>query len=219
MTTSRFNEFNRRVSLLIDCGAMKDKDWPNKGIKKRAKYFLKLWEKIQKGMTYTTSPISYVQLKEDRKGTRKEILEEAKQRDVKTFTVIKSHENHHAIIDEQREILGYQYRIKLELLRMLEEMMAALPSMEVNAGNQGNYPTRYYIVWHNYSIEPYESAKYQKQLPASKEWCDKNERLFKFLSNRLRMISPMIYVRYGGVRPYLKARRNLQPLCVFSLGW
>ena len=37
----------------MDCGAMKDKDWPDKGIKKRTKCFLKLWEKMQKGMTYT----------------------------------------------------------------------------------------------------------------------------------------------------------------------
>ena len=46
MTTSKSDEFDRRVLLLIDCGAMKDKDWPDKGIKKRTKYFLKLWEKM-----------------------------------------------------------------------------------------------------------------------------------------------------------------------------
>ena len=66
---------------------MKDKDWPDKGIKKRTKCFLKLWEKMQKGMTYTTSPISYVQLKEDRKGIREEVLEAAKQGDVDTGIV------------------------------------------------------------------------------------------------------------------------------------
>jgi hypothetical protein len=107
MMTSKSDEFDRRVLLLMDCGVMKDKDWPDKGVKKRTKCFLKLWEKMQKGMTYTTSPISYVQLKEDRKGIREEVLEAAKQGDIDTFTVIKSHENHHAIIDEQREILGY----------------------------------------------------------------------------------------------------------------
>jgi hypothetical protein len=32
MMTSKSNEFDRRVSLLMDCGAMKDKDWPDKGI-------------------------------------------------------------------------------------------------------------------------------------------------------------------------------------------
>jgi hypothetical protein len=218
MTTSKSDEFDRRVSLLMDCGAMKDKDWPDKGIKKRTKCFLKLWEKMQKGMTYTTSPISYVQLKEDRKGIREEVLEAAKQGDVETFTVIKSYENHHAIIDEQREILGYRYRIKPELLKTLEETTAALPHTEVNAGNRGNYPTRHYTVWRDYSKEPFESAEYRKQLPASKEWCDKNEKLFKYLSDGLRMISPMTYVRYGGVRPYLKARRNLQPLCGIWFG-
>ena len=76
--TSESNEFDRRVKLLIDCGVMKDKDWRNQDVKKRTKYFLKLWEKIQKGMTYTTSPISYVQLKEDRKGTKEKVLEAAK---------------------------------------------------------------------------------------------------------------------------------------------
>ena len=49
--------------------------------------------------------------------------------------VIKSHENHHAIINEQCEILGYRYYIKPELLRTLEETTVALPGMEVNAGN------------------------------------------------------------------------------------
>ena len=86
-------------------------------------------------MTYTTSSISYVQLKEDRKGIREEVLEAAKQGDVDTFMVIKSHENHHAIIDEQHKILGYRYRIKPELLKILEETIAALPHTEVNTGN------------------------------------------------------------------------------------
>jgi hypothetical protein len=146
MTTSKSGEFNRSVLLLMDCGAMKDKDWPDKGVKKRTKYFLKLWEKMQKGMTYTTSPISYVQLKENRKGIREEVLEAAKKGDVDTFTVIKFYENHHAIIDKQREILGYRYCIKPELLKTLEETTAALSHTEVNAGNRGNYPTRHYTV-------------------------------------------------------------------------
>jgi hypothetical protein len=143
---------------LIDCGAMKDKDWWNQEVKKRTKGFLKLWEKMQKGMTHTTSLISYVQLKEDRKGTREKVLEAAKQGDINTFTVIKSHKNHHAIIDEEHDILGYQYRIKLELLRTLEETTAALPRKGVNAGNRGNYPICHYTVWRDYKMEPYKSA-------------------------------------------------------------
>jgi hypothetical protein len=79
--TSELNEFDRRVTLLIDCGAMKDKDWQNQDVKKRTKGFLKLWEKMQKGMTHTTSPISYVQLREDRKGIREKVLEVVKHGD------------------------------------------------------------------------------------------------------------------------------------------
>ena len=78
MMTSESNKFDRRVSLLIDCGAMKDKNWPDKEVKKRTRLFLKLWEKMQKDMIYTTSLITYVQLKEDRKGRQKEVLEVVK---------------------------------------------------------------------------------------------------------------------------------------------
>src|SRR6266481_250287 len=97
-------------------------------------------------MTHTTSLILYVQLKEDRIGIRKEVLEAAKQEDVNTFAVIKSHQDHHAIIDKHGEILGYQYRIKPDLLETLEETTENLPHMGVNAGIRENYPTRHYIV-------------------------------------------------------------------------
>ena len=100
MTTSKSNEFDRRVSLLMDYGAMKDKNWLDKEVKKRTRLFLKLWEKMQKDMTYTTSPITYVRLKEDRKGRQKEVLEVANKGDINTFMVIKSDENHYVIIDE-----------------------------------------------------------------------------------------------------------------------
>jgi hypothetical protein len=76
--------------------------------------------------------------------------------------IIKFYKNHHVIIDEQCEILGYRYRIKLELLRILEETTAALPCTGVNASNRENYSTRHYTVWRNYSMELFESTKYQK---------------------------------------------------------
>ena len=63
------------------------------------------------------------------------VLEVAKQGDINTFTVIKSHENHYTIIDEEHDILRYWYCIKPELLRTLEETTAALPRTGVNAGN------------------------------------------------------------------------------------
>jgi hypothetical protein len=122
--------------------------------------FLKLWEKIQKDMIYTASPIIYVQLKEDRKGRQKEILEVAKQEDMNIFTVIKSYKNHHVIIDEHGKILGYWYYIKPDLLRMLEEMTENLLCTGVNIGNQENNLINHYTVWYNYSKEQYESTEY-----------------------------------------------------------
>jgi hypothetical protein len=72
------------------------------------KQYIKLWEKMQKDMIYTTSPVLYVELKEQKVGRRKEVVEEIKEeRDINKFTVINSYDNHHAIIDQRKEILGY----------------------------------------------------------------------------------------------------------------
>ena len=140
-------------------------------------------------------------------------MEVVKERDINTFSVIKSDENHYAIIDEHGVTLGYCYCIKPKLLKMLEEKIADLPYIGVNTIKRGNYPICHYIVWRDYSKEPYKSADYQKKLPALKEWCNKNGELPEYLSDRLQMISLMTYVRYGEARPYLQACHNLQPLC------
>ena len=53
------------------------------------KQYIKLWEKMQKDMTYITFPVSYVELKEQKVGRRKEVVEGAKEkRDINTFVVI-----------------------------------------------------------------------------------------------------------------------------------
>ena len=88
-------------------------------------------------MTHTRSPVTYVELKEEKVGRRKDIVEAAQEgRNVNTFTVIQSHENHHAIIDQHGEILGYWYRIKPELLKILGETTAALPVTVVCCGRE-----------------------------------------------------------------------------------
>jgi hypothetical protein len=161
MAMASAEQIERRVSLLIDSGTMDDKNWLKDEVKNRTKQYVKLWQKISKGITYTKSWISYEELKEDRKGVQKDILEKAKEgRDVNTFKVIKSGEDHHVIIDEHGEILDYRYRIKRDLLQKLEETTAALPPTRVIAGNRGVYPTRHYLVWHDYSKIPYESSEY-----------------------------------------------------------
>jgi hypothetical protein len=208
----------KRFSLFTDSGVMDDKNWPKEEVNHRIKQRIKMWEKMQKDMEYTKSPVLYFDLKEEKIGRQKDVLEAAKEgKDVNTFMVIRSHEKHHAIIDTEGEILGYRYRIKPDLLKTLEETTEALPAAKVNARNRGDYPTRHYTVWRDYSAIPFESAEYRKELPASREWCDKNQKLFEYLSEGLRMISPMTYVRYRGAQPYLQDL-DLKPLCGIWFG-
>jgi hypothetical protein len=111
-----------------------------------------------------------MELKEQKVRRQKEVVEEAKkERDINIFTVINFYDNHHVIIDECGKILGYRYRIKLEYLQILKEMIVALPPVKVNAGNRGDYPTCHYSVWRDYSPIPYANADYQRELLASKE--------------------------------------------------
>jgi len=57
-------------------------------------------------MTHMRSPVIYVELKEEKVGRQKDIVEMAQEeRNINTFTIIQSHENHHAIIDQYGEIL------------------------------------------------------------------------------------------------------------------
>jgi hypothetical protein len=73
-------------------------------------------------MVYMIPPVTYMQLKEDRKGRQKKILEIAKEGDINMFMVVKSDENHHTIIDKRSVTLGYCYCIKPNLLKMLEQL-------------------------------------------------------------------------------------------------
>jgi hypothetical protein len=111
-------------------------------------------------MVYIISLVTYVQLKEDRKRRQKEVLEIAKEEDINMFTVIKSDENHHMIIDEYSVTLGYRYHINPKLLKTLKETTADLPYTGVNAGKRGNYPMCHYTFWHNYSKELYINTDY-----------------------------------------------------------
>ena len=212
------DKFNRQVSLLMNSGAMADKCWPAERVKHETQHYLKLWKKMQNGIQYTMSPITYVQLKDDARGNRREVLEAAKQGDINMFMVIKSGKDHHAIVDECGEILGYRYQIKPGLLATLAETTSNLPPTSVAAGVRGGYSTRHYAVWCDYSLLPRESAEYKRDLPRSKEWCEKNAKLFQYLSDGLRMISPNTYARYAGARPYLEARMDLKPLCGIWFG-
>ena len=152
-------------------------------------------------------------MKAKRKGKKLEVLKATKKGVVDNFIVIETDENHHAIIDKYGHILSYQYHIKLELLETLKNSTSRLPRRQVKAGVRGTYPTWHYTVWRDHAIIPYQSSEFKRDLLASKEWCKQNENLFKYLSDRLWIISPNIYARYSNVRPYLEKEVKLKPLC------
>jgi hypothetical protein len=79
----------KRLSLFMDSSIMDDKNWKKEEVKHQTKQCIKLWEKMQEGMTYTRSPVTYVELKEEKVGRQKDVVEAAQEeRNVNTFTVI-----------------------------------------------------------------------------------------------------------------------------------
>jgi hypothetical protein len=158
------NKFDQEVSFLINSGAMSDKEWKPEKMKHKTEHCLKIWKRLQRGIQYTVSPVSYVKLKAKRKGRKSKVLKAAKEGVVDNFTVIESHENHHAIVDKYGHVLGYRYRIKPELLETLRNSTSNLPRKRVKAGVQDNYC---YTVWRDYAKVPYESSEFKRDLPAS----------------------------------------------------
>jgi hypothetical protein len=207
----------RTMQNLLNLGAICDFSWPVDKATKNTKNLVRCWWKAQEGMKQTLSPVTYIQLKVELKKRHVDVLDAAKVGDPNAFTVVAVGEEHHAIVDERGVILGYRYRIPGDLLTTLTESSLKLPCTGVDAGVRGQFPTRHYTVWREYALEPFLSSEYQRDLPASAEWCKENAGLFKFLSNGLRMISPETYARYGGVRRHLE-EAGLEPLCGIWFG-
>ena len=47
----------KKLSLFMDSSIMDDKNWKKEEVKHQTKQCIKLWEKMQEGMTYTRSPV------------------------------------------------------------------------------------------------------------------------------------------------------------------
>jgi hypothetical protein len=189
----------RALKELLNCGAIRDFNWPSNRARKNTKNLLQQWWKMQKGMEFSLSPVTYGELKERFKGRHATVIDAVQQGDPASFQVIRSDDCHHAIVDETGVILGYRYRIPAELLQALIDSTSELPARNIAAGVRGQFPTRHYVVWRDYAKEPFLSAEYRRDLPESEKWRQTNKSLFKYLSNGLRMISPDTYARYIGV--------------------
>src|SRR6266436_152181 len=93
------DKFDNEVSELINSGTMADKRWKPEKMKHETQHCLKMWKRLQQGIQYTRSRVSYRKLKVKRKGKKLEVLKAAQEGVVGDFTVIESHEKHHAIVD------------------------------------------------------------------------------------------------------------------------
>jgi hypothetical protein len=60
MTISEQKELKGRFFLLMDYGAINDKNWQSNEVKHRMKKVLKGWQYQQKGMVYMISLVTYV---------------------------------------------------------------------------------------------------------------------------------------------------------------
>src|SRR5438046_2182150 len=59
----------REVQNLLNSGALQDFNWPADQIRKNASDLLESWKIAQAGMQQTISPITYVQLKDEKRNT------------------------------------------------------------------------------------------------------------------------------------------------------
>ena len=131
---------------------MADKGWKPEKIVHETQHCLKMWKRLQQVIQYTRSRVSYSKLKARRKRKKLEVLKAVQDGVIEDFTVIESHEKHHAIVDRYGQVLGYRYRIKEELLETLSNSTLKLPRKRVKAGIRGGYPTRHYTVWRDYAM-------------------------------------------------------------------
>ena len=80
----------REVQNLLNSGALQDFNWPADQIRKNTLDLLESWKIAQAGMQRTISPITYVQLKDEKRKHYKSVLENATTTNLDAFTVITS---------------------------------------------------------------------------------------------------------------------------------
>ena len=212
-----FTKVDSQITHICKSGALRDLCLSSDEEVTTAKDYLTSWRESQQDMTWSLSPVLYHELKKNRRENHKHVLEAAESSDISDFLYIDSAEQHHAIVDRHGNILGYRYPIPEQFLKSLPASTSALPCISTKAGVRGQYPTRHYAVWKEYTNQPTLSHEYTNDLPASQNWCEENSALFFHLSHTLRMINPDTYARYAGTRKYLSPK-GLKPLCGIWFG-
>ena len=198
-------ELKQRVEYLVmDLKAYEDYEYGRKGLRHAVKTELYLWKKKQRDMTVIQVPQLYRDLwKQADRRIKGQELQDALNSDWKTFPSYRSDGNHLRIEDKHGQLLAYRLPIPIQYTETLAATADLIPISKSKEHMRGQTSEKYWGLWRKYKMEPYMSAEYKKDLPASQQWLDANQPYFKHMSNILHILDPQMYVRYTSINRFL----------------
>lgn len=115
---------------------------------------------------------------------------------------------HVVIMDSTRAIFAYRFPIPEHLISTLEDSDKILPvrkpraesSTSGTAQNRGNFTIREYAEWADYSKNTYMTNDFVMDMPHSESWRLKNNELFLYCSDMLRLIAPEQWIAMQHLR-------------------
>lgn len=126
----------------------------------------------------------------------------------KNLREIRSSVNHTQILDKNKRLLAYRYRVPLSLIKELETSASLLhaakprqaaPKKHNNAW-RGPFSSRNYNYWNIYGDgNPFFSVDFLQDLPHSERFLQKNAALFERLSQDLQLIAPDVAFRFQSI--------------------
>ena len=99
------------------------------------------------------------------------------------------------IKDRSGVVLGYRFRLPIQLVEQLEESERHLPPLTTSKKHKrGSYAVRHYAHWADYNKNVFTSSDYKNQKKDADKWFEANKALFDYLGNFLRMYNPEMWV-------------------------
>jgi len=121
-----------------------------------------------------------------------------------TYTTIPSTSDNHLVLNPKGRILAYKFRVPIDLIQTLAQSSERLPSHNIEEHQRGHYERLHYALWADSSKDIMISSEYRKQLPYSETFIEANSKLFRWVSNQLRLLSPELHNAYTSIDKYLK---------------
>lgn len=107
------------------------------------------------------------------------------------------------IRDKDGCLLAYRFKIPQSLVEVLTETDALLPATQTHhkrkADPRSIFPIRHYATWADSSLDIFYSKDYRDQLPVAQTWIERNQALWKYLGDKLKLIYPEGYNRLTNI--------------------